>query len=62
MYKKYEEIIKRLGITTAEVSRMTGIPEPVFSNWKNRGGCPRAENLVKIARCLGVTVEELFEE
>ena len=61
MYKKYEEIIKRLGITTAEVSRRTGIPEPVFSNWKHRGGCLKAENLIKVARAIGVTMEELME-
>ena len=56
MYKKYEELIKKLGITTAEVSRRTGIAESVFSNWKIRGGHLSVENLKKVSTALGVTI------
>lgn len=62
MYKKYEELIKKLGITTAYVSKQTGISQTVFSNWKNRGGYLSAENLQKVAAVLGVSIEELLSE
>lgn len=60
MYKKYAELIKKLGITTAYVSKQTGIQESVFSNWKSRGGYLSAENLQKVAAVLGVRMEDLL--
>ena len=61
MYKKYEELLKERNLTTAEVSRGTGISESVISNWKKRGGNLSLENAKKVADFLGVSIEELLK-
>ena len=61
MYKKYEALLKKYKVTTAEVSAATGIAQTVFSNWKKRGGCLSAKNLKKLADYFGVKIEDLLE-
>lgn len=60
MYKKFEKLKKKKGVTTAEVSRATGIQQSTFSNWKTRNGYLSIENTKKLAEYFGVTIEELL--
>ena len=63
MYSRIAELLKEKNITFAELSRMTGITENVFSNLKNRsGGKLSADNLLKVAKALEVSIEDLLEE
>ena len=54
-YEIYERIIKEKGIKSAEVSRATGIPQPVFSEWKKGKSTPKIDKIKKIADFLGVS-------
>ena len=56
MWEIFEGLLKRDGVSIAEVSRATGISASVFSNWKKRNSKLSAENAVKIADYFGVTV------
>lgn len=51
--------MRKNGITSADVSRGTGIPAPVFSYWKNGRSNPKIDTLQKIADFLGVSLEYL---
>lgn len=48
-----------LGLTRADLSRATGIPESTIRNWI-RGTAPQAEPLYKVARFLNVSLEYLI--
>lgn len=56
MWEIFEGLLKRDGVSIAEVSRATGISQSVFSNWKKRNSKLSAENAMKIADYFGVTV------
>ena len=56
MWEIFEGLLKRDGVSIAEVSRATGISQSVFSNWKKRNSKISAENAMKIADYFGVTV------
>lgn len=60
MWEVFEMLLKRDGVTIADVSRATGISQPVFSNWKKRRGKISAENAEKIANYFGVTIGYLM--
>lgn len=60
MWEIFEMLLKRDGVTIAEVSRATGIKQPVFSNWKRRRSKISAENAEKIAQYFGVTIGYLM--
>ena len=56
MWEIFEGLLRRDGVSIADVSRATGINASVFSNWKKRNSKLSAENAVKIADYFGVTV------
>lgn len=60
MWEVFEMLLKRDGVSIADVSRATGISQPVFSNWKKRRGKISAENAEKIANYFGVTIGYLM--
>ena len=62
MYRNFEKIIKEKGITAYAVAKETDLSPVVFSDWKSGKSKPKADKLLKIARFLGVPVEELIEE
>jgi transcriptional regulator with XRE-family HTH domain len=47
-----------LGLSQAELAKRAGESQQVVNNWKRRGAIP-GRKLVKVARALEVTVEEL---
>ena len=59
MYEYYCSIRDSLGLTDYKVSKLTGIGQSTFSDWKAGRSAPKQEKLQKIAGCLGVSVEYL---
>ena len=60
MWEIFEGLLKRDGVSIAEVSRATGISQSVFSNWKKRNSRISTENAMKIADYFNVSVEFLM--
>lgn len=56
MWEIFESLLERDGVTIADVSRATGIKQPVFSNWKRRNSKLSAKNAKLIADYFGVTI------
>ena len=56
MWEIFEELLRRDGVSIADVSRATGISQSVFSNWRKRNSKLSAENAIKIADYFNVTV------
>ena len=57
MYEKYAELLEMSGKTTYQVSKDTGIPENIFTYWKQGRSKPKAEKLLILAKYFGVPVE-----
>jgi transcriptional regulator with XRE-family HTH domain len=57
VFSKLEELLKKKGVTIADMCRATGINQSVISNLKNRDSNLSFENLVKVAKYLGVPME-----
>lgn len=62
MYKNYEVLRDKAGLTDFAVAQATGIPPQTISAWKNNLYTPKTDKLLKIARFFGVSIEDLIEE
>ena len=62
MYKKYEALRDKAGLTDYAVAQATGIPAQTISAWKNDLYTPKVDKLQKIARYFGVSIEDLIGE
>lgn len=61
MYKKFENLCKKKGVTPYRVSVDTGVSTATLSNWKNGNYSPKTDKLKKIADYFGVTIEYFLE-
>lgn len=61
MYTKYVEIRDAKGLKDADVSKQTGIQASTFSDWKSGRSKPKLEKLMKIAKVLECSLDELIE-
>ena len=61
MYNKYEELLKKTGQTSYQVSKDTGIGQNTLSNWKTGRSKPKAEKLKILADYFGVDVGYFLE-
>lgn len=50
------------GKTQAQVAKEAGVSEAAYQMYEYDTRCPNARTAIRIARALGVTVEELFGE
>lgn len=57
----YRRLKVERGLTDYKIAQDTGVPRSTLSEWNAGQYIPRAETLLKIARYLGVTIEELLE-
>lgn len=57
MYKKYEELLRKTGKTSYQVSKDTGIGQNTLSDWKSGRSKPKADKLKILADYFGVTVD-----
>lgn len=62
MYKKYEELLRRTGKTSYQVSKDTGIGENILSYWKNGRSKPKADKLKILADYFGVSIDYFLDE
>ena len=62
MYGKYEELLKKSGETSYQVSKSTGIGQNTLSNWKTGRSQPKIDKLQMIAKHFGVPVTYFLED
>lgn len=62
MYGKYEELLKKTGETSYQVSKATGVGQNTLSNWKTGRSQPKIGKLQKIADHFGVPVTYFLED
>lgn len=60
MYKIFQDLCARKGITVYRISKDIGIATSTFSDWKNGKSTPKQDKLKKIADYFGVTVDYLM--
>jgi transcriptional regulator with XRE-family HTH domain len=48
------------GLSQDELSRMTGVPQSTLAYWEKTGKLVGRETIIRIAKALGVSVEELL--
>lgn len=61
MYNKYEELLKKTGKTSYQVSKDTGIAQSTISDWKTGRSRPKVEKLKILADYFGVDVNFFLE-
>ena len=57
MYEKFAELLEKNNTTAYQVSKETGIPQSVLSDWKRGRSKPKAEKLKILADYFGVSIE-----
>ncbi|WP_167957927.1 helix-turn-helix domain-containing protein [Anaerosporobacter faecicola] len=62
MYKKFEELLLKKGVTAYKVSKSTGIATATLTAWKQGKYTPKADKLQKIAEYFGVAIEYFLTE
>lgn len=60
MYEKFAELLDKTHKTAYRVSKDTGIPQSVLSDWKRGRSTPKADKLKIIADYFGVTIDYLL--
>lgn len=60
-YEKYERLLEKKGVKTAEVCRNTGIDTATISNWKLGNYTPKIDKIQRIADYFGVSVTYFLE-
>lgn len=62
MYDKIAVLLQKRGITAYRLSKDTGIPQSVLSDWKTGRSKPKFDKLLILARYFDVPVEYFAEE
>lgn len=68
MYPNVERLMRERGVTIPDICEATGIPPTTIYDWRRRSKLENqpvylsADNLLKVARFFGVTMESLMEE
>lgn len=62
MYKKFKSLLDKTNKTSYQVSKDTGIPQSVLSDWKNGRSKPKFDKLLILAKYFDVPVEYFAEE
>ena len=60
VYEKFSELLEKTHKTAYRVSKDTGIPQSVLSDWKTGRSTPKADKLKIIASYFGVSVDYLL--
>ena len=50
----------RMGVTQEELAEALGVSSQAVSRWETAACCPDTETLPLLARCFGITIDELF--
>lgn len=62
MYEKFANLLNRANKTTYRVSKDTGIPQSVLSDWKTGRSKPKIDKIKILADYFGVTIEYFLED
>ena len=62
LYKKYQELRDKRGLTDYRVSEDTGITRSTFTDWKLGRSAPKVEKLMKLAEYFGVSIEYFLKD
>lgn len=62
MYEKFAELLEKNNKTVYQVSKETGIPQSVLSDWKRGRSTPKVDKLKILADYFGVSIEYFLEE
>lgn len=62
MYEKFSELLEETNKSSYQVSKDTGIPQSVLSDWKRGRSKPKFDKLLILAKYFGVPVEYFAEE
>lgn len=62
MYEKFAELLVKNNKTAYMVSKETGIPQSVLSDWKRGRSNPKVDKLQKLANYFGVSIEYFLKE
>ena len=62
MYEKFSKLLQDYGVTAYRVSKVTGIAQSVFSEWKRGKSQPKLDKLQKIADFFNVPVTYFTED
>lgn len=62
MYEKFAELLVKNNKTAYKVSKETGIPQSVLSDWKRGRSNPKVDKLQKLANYFGVSIEYFLKE
>lgn len=60
MYERYCKLRDEKGYKDATVARLANIPKSTFTDWKSGRSVPKREKLIRIAECLGVSLDYLM--
>lgn len=60
MYEIFAKLLEKFDVKAADVSKATGLPSSLFSEWKRGKSKPKADKLQKIADYFGVTLNYLL--
>lgn len=58
MYEMFEEIIEERNISMYGVAKGAGIDTQILSNWKHGRSTPSFVNMAKIAKFLGISLDD----
>lgn len=62
MYRAYENLKKKYGVTDYQVAKATGIATSTLTNWKHGRYTPKIGKLSLIAKFFGVPLEYFINE
>lgn len=62
MYQRYEELLKKTGKTSYQVSKDTKIAQSTISDWKNGISKPKVDKLFVLSKYFGVSMEYFLED
>jgi transcriptional regulator with XRE-family HTH domain len=51
---------KQKGLSQDALSELTGVPQSTLAHWEKTGKLAGRETIIKLAKALGVSIEELF--
>lgn len=60
MYKKFESLLKKKGVTAYKVSKETGISTSSLSDWKTGRSSPKVDKLKILAQYFDVPIDYFF--
>lgn len=60
MYEVFIKLAQKHGVTAYQISKVTGLSQSLFSDWKKGKSTPKQDKLKKIADYFGVSVDYLM--